>query len=87
MILRLINITRNYFERGKRAYDFHHTLNDPLYMPRFAKSRHSSGSTIKFASNACNYYERGRDKCPIYFQTTKILQEHATVDMNWLISI
>ena len=59
-------ISSNYFERGKHAHDCRNKLNDPLYEPFNSKLHSSHGHIAKFAFHACNYYERGGDKCPLY---------------------
>jgi hypothetical protein len=41
----------------------------------------ASGYIVKFAPNACNYYERGGSKFPLYFQKTTKLQK-PTIDMH-----
>jgi hypothetical protein len=84
--IKIENGTSNYFERGKHANDCHDTFNDPLYMTKFAKLCPSSGYIIEFASNACNYYEIGGDKCPPYLQTTRNVQVHH-IYMHWSTSI
>ena len=68
------SITSNYFERGKHGKECHDNYNDTLYKQNFANLHASNGYIVKFTSSACNYYERGGAKCPLYFQTTKTLQ-------------
>ena len=76
------NSTSNYFERGKHANELYDNYNDHLYKPKFANLHASNGYIVKFTSSACNYYERGGNKCLLYFQTTKNLQV-PTVYMHW----
>ena len=65
-----------YFERGKHAYDCHNKPNDPLYVPINSMLHSSNGHILEFASHACNYYERGGDKCPLYVTSNYILHSH-----------
>jgi hypothetical protein len=57
------NNTINYFGRGKHANEYNDNYNDSLHTTNLhALIR----SIVEFTSNACNYYERGGDKCPPY---------------------
>ena len=46
--------------------DLYDSSNNPLYAPKFIKLHQSSSYVVKFASIACNYYERGGNRCPLY---------------------
>jgi hypothetical protein len=47
------------FERGKYANSSHDSINNPLYVPKFAKLHQCNSCFVKFVSTTCNYYERG----------------------------
>ena len=72
--IKIENSTSNYFERGKHVNECHDNYNDPLYKQNFANLHDSNGYIVKFITSACNYYERGGNRCPLYSHTTKNLQ-------------
>jgi hypothetical protein len=76
------NGTRNYFERGKHANEFHNKFDDPLYLPKNSKMHDSNSHFIKFSSSNCNYYERGGYECPLY-DTNNYKFHLPTTDMHW----
>ena len=75
-------ISRNYFKIGNHAHDFHNKLNNPLYVPINSKLHSSQDHIVEFAFHACNYYERGGDKCSLYaFNNYKL---HSSTDnIRW----
>ena len=78
--------TNNYFEREKHVNEFLNKLNDPLYMPINLKFYSSHGYIVDFTSHACNYYERGGDKCPLYALNNFKLQV-PTIVMHGYVSV
>ena len=55
-------------------------------MHKFSKLHSSSGYIVKIASSACNYYERGGDKCPLYV-TNNYKLHSCTDNMHWNMSL
>ena len=50
----------------KDSNNLHDSSNNPLYAPKFTKLHQSNSYVVKFASIACNYYERGGNRWPLY---------------------
>ena len=72
----------NYFDRGKHANGCYDDFNDPLYVPKPTKLPQSSRYIVNFAFNACNFYERGGDKCPLYASNSYKLHS-STDNIHW----
>ena len=75
-------IASNYFERGKHTHDHHNKFNDPLYVPINSKLHSSHGHIAEIAFHACNYYERGGDKCNFYVSNNYKLHS-PTKNIHW----
>ena len=71
--------------RGNDSNDLHDSSNNPLYAPKFTKLHNSNSYVIKFASIACNYYERGGNRCPLY--VTNHIMHSPTDNMHLSTSI
>jgi hypothetical protein len=76
------DVSCNYFERGKYSNSSHDSINNPLYIPKFAKLHQSNSCFVKFVSTTCNYYERGRS--PYLYVSLLFKIQPTDHYMHWL---